>query len=65
MVTGASSGIGVAVAGVLAREGIRVALAARRKDALLDVWAGLGSAEGGAKSLVAATDVTEIHNTLG
>ena len=56
MVTGASSGIGAAVAGALAREGAPVALAARRLDALREVQAGLGE---GTRSIVAATDVTD------
>ena len=56
MVTGASSGIGAAVAGALAREGAPVALAARRLDALREVQAGLVQ---GAESIVAATDVTD------
>jgi NADP-dependent 3-hydroxy acid dehydrogenase YdfG len=55
-VTGASSGIGAAVAGALAREGVGVALAARRSDALRRVQAGLG---GAARSIVVATDVTD------
>ena len=54
--TGASSGIGAAVSRALAREGAPVALAARRKDALLEVQASL---DGGAKSLVVPTDVTD------
>lgn len=54
--TGASSGIGAAVARALAYEGACVALAARRKDALLEVQAGL---EGEAKTLVLPTDVTD------
>lgn len=58
VVTGATGGIGAAVAGALTREGVHVALAARRGDALLDVQAGLDM-EGGTKSLVAATDVTD------
>lgn len=37
VVTGASSGIGAAVTRALAREGARVALAARRHDALHEV----------------------------
>jgi NADP-dependent 3-hydroxy acid dehydrogenase YdfG len=49
VVTGASSGIGAAVARALARQGTRVALAARRHDALHEVQAGL---EGGARSPV-------------
>jgi NADP-dependent 3-hydroxy acid dehydrogenase YdfG len=59
VVTGASSGIGAAVARAVAREGAKVALAARRKDALLEVQAGLTDADGGAESLVAPTDVTD------
>ena len=56
MVTGASSGIGAAVARSLAGEGARLALAARREGALREVQAGLGS---GARSLVSPTDVTD------
>ena len=56
MVTGASSGIGAAVAGALAREGVMVALAARRLDALEEVRAGIVE---GAESIVVATDVTD------
>ncbi|HEX2180785.1 MAG TPA: SDR family oxidoreductase [Rubrobacteraceae bacterium] len=56
VVTGASSGIGAAVARALTREGARVALAARRHDALLEVQAGL---EDDARSLVFPTDVTD------
>jgi NADP-dependent 3-hydroxy acid dehydrogenase YdfG len=56
IVTGASSGIGAAVARALAQEGAYVALAARRKVALLEVQASL---EGEAKSLVVPTDVTD------
>jgi NADP-dependent 3-hydroxy acid dehydrogenase YdfG len=55
VVTGASSGIGAAVARALLREGAHVALAARRRDALLEVQAGL---EGDARSFVFPTDVT-------
>src|ERR687894_2594425 len=56
VVTGASSGIGAAVARALAREGARVALAARRYDALLGVQAGL---EEGARNLIFPADVTD------
>jgi NADP-dependent 3-hydroxy acid dehydrogenase YdfG len=59
VVTGASSGIGAAVARALAREGAHVALAARREAALLEVQAGLDTRRGEAKSLVAAADVTD------
>jgi NADP-dependent 3-hydroxy acid dehydrogenase YdfG len=60
IVTGASSGIGAAVARELVREGARVALAARREDVLLDVQARLAD---GAKSLVVPTDVTDREQT--
>jgi NADP-dependent 3-hydroxy acid dehydrogenase YdfG len=56
VITGASSGIGAAVARALAREGTRVALAARRRDALLEVRTGL---KDGARSLVQPVDVTD------
>jgi NADP-dependent 3-hydroxy acid dehydrogenase YdfG len=56
VVTGASSGIGAAVSRALAREGTRVALAARRRDALLEVRTGL---KDGARSLVQPVDVTD------
>ena len=56
MVTGASSGIGAAVAKMLSGEGAKVALAARREDALRGVRAGL---EAGTGSLVCPTDVTD------
>jgi NADP-dependent 3-hydroxy acid dehydrogenase YdfG len=58
-VTGASSGIGAAVARALAREGVNVALAARREDTLLEVQAGLEGRGGGVRSLVAATDIAD------
>ncbi len=54
--TGASSGIGAAVARALAGEGARVALAARREEAMRGVRAGLPD---GAESLVHPTDVTD------
>ncbi len=56
VVTGASSGIGVATAKTLSGEGAKVALAARREVALRGVQAGLAA---GADSLVHATDVTD------
>ncbi len=60
VVTGASSGIGAAVAKALARERARVALAARRHDALTDVQAALDRECGGtARTLVVPTDVTD------
>ena len=57
VVTGASSGIGAAVARALNAEGARVALAARREEALLEIQAGLDSGDG-QESIVASTDVT-------
>ncbi len=56
VVTGASNGIGAATAKVLSGEGAKVALAARRGDALREVRAGLAT---GAESLVHTTDVTQ------
>jgi NADP-dependent 3-hydroxy acid dehydrogenase YdfG len=59
VVTGASSGIGAAVARALVREGAHVALAARREDALLEVQTGLDQWRGNTRSLVAPTDITD------
>lgn len=59
IITGASTGIGAAIARALFREGAHVALAARRHDLLLEVEAGLVEREGGARSLAVATDVTD------
>ena len=59
VVTGASSGIGAAVARALAREGAHVALAARREDELFEVQAGLDYRGDEVRSLVAAIDVTD------
>ncbi|EAU37365.1 hypothetical protein ATEG_02403 [Aspergillus terreus NIH2624] len=56
VVTGASSGIGAAVATALAREGCKVAIAARRRDALEAVKAKL---PGDSKVLIQPTDVTK------
>ena len=56
VVTGASSGIGAAVARALAREGVHVALAARRKQELLKVQ---DSLEGTGRSMISPTDVTD------
>lgn len=56
VVTGASSGIGAATARMLSGEGAKVALAARREDALAGAQAGL---EDGVTSLVLPSDVTD------
>ncbi|KAH9241332.1 hypothetical protein K456DRAFT_1822784 [Colletotrichum gloeosporioides 23] len=57
VVTGASSGIGAAVAAGLAKEGAHVALAARRPEALEGVKAKLAGT--GGKVLIHKTDVTK------
>ncbi|WP_434621205.1 SDR family NAD(P)-dependent oxidoreductase [Azospirillum sp. B2RO_4] len=57
LVTGASSGLGRHFAGVLAKAGARVALAARRTDALAETRAAIEAAGGNA--VVVATDVTD------
>ncbi|WP_048075727.1 SDR family NAD(P)-dependent oxidoreductase [Haloquadratum walsbyi] len=57
IVTGASSGIGEATARLLANEGVRVVLAARREDELEDLAAQI-ELDGG-DSLVVPTDVTD------
>lgn len=57
VITGASSGIGAAVAVALAREGCHIALAARRTDALESVKKRLVVREG--KVITKSTDVTK------
>jgi NADP-dependent 3-hydroxy acid dehydrogenase YdfG len=58
LVTGASSGIGEATAHALARDGARVALAARREEALNDVAETIET-EYGAETLVVPTNVRD------
>lgn len=58
LVTGASSGIGRETADALAREGAKVALAARRTDHLHEIADRL-EAEYGTEALVVPTDVTD------
>jgi NADP-dependent 3-hydroxy acid dehydrogenase YdfG len=58
VVTGASSSIGAAVVSALNAEGVHVALAARREEALLEIQAGLDSGDG-RKYMVCPTDVTD------
>ncbi|GKT40787.1 linear gramicidin synthase subunit D [Colletotrichum spaethianum] len=57
VITGASSGIGAAVAAGLAKEGAHIALAARRTEALEGVKAKLAGT--GGKVLIHKTDVTK------
>ncbi|KAL3480885.1 hypothetical protein BJX99DRAFT_219798 [Aspergillus californicus] len=57
VITGASSGIGAAVATALAREGCHVALGARRLDALESLQAKLSGC--GDKVVIRKTDVTD------
>jgi NADP-dependent 3-hydroxy acid dehydrogenase YdfG len=57
VVTGASSGIGAAVARALVHEGAHTVLAARREDALTEVQAGLQGGE--VRTLIVPTDVTD------
>jgi NADP-dependent 3-hydroxy acid dehydrogenase YdfG len=61
LVTGASSGIGEATAAVLAEEGARVALVARRKDRL----DALAERIGGDRSLAIEADVTDPGQVTG
>ena len=58
VVTGASSGIGAAVTRMLAQEGVHVSLAARRRDMLGEVQAGLERQGGDVRTLSVSTDVT-------
>jgi NADP-dependent 3-hydroxy acid dehydrogenase YdfG len=58
VVTGASSGIGAAVARALNAEGASVALAARREEVLLEVQSGLDDRPG-QRSIIVPTDVTD------
>jgi 3-oxoacyl-[acyl-carrier protein] reductase len=57
LVTGASSGIGVGIARIMAREGVRLAITARRADRLEEV-AGQIAAAGLARPLVVVADLT-------
>lgn len=61
VVTGASSGIGVAIAKQLANEGADVVLAARRKDKLEQVVKEINSL-GKGKALAVSTDVSQQNN---
>ncbi|MBL6954113.1 MAG: SDR family oxidoreductase [Alphaproteobacteria bacterium] len=56
LVTGASAGIGTAIARVMAREGVRLAITARRQDRLEALADQIGG-ETGARPLVVAADL--------
>lgn len=62
LITGASSGIGAALARLLAQQGVTVALAARREDALHTVAAEIEAA--GGKASVHAVDVADPAATV-
>lgn len=62
LITGASSGIGAALARTLAREGIEVVLAARREAALREVAAAITGA--GGKAHVRVIDVADPEQTF-
>lgn len=64
LVTGASSGIGAAVARLLAREGYRVALLARDERRLDEVLAGLAG-DGHLRTVCDLTDPAAIERALG
>jgi NADP-dependent 3-hydroxy acid dehydrogenase YdfG len=61
LVTGASSGIGEATAAILAEEGARVALVARRKDRLEALAERIGTDD----ALVIEADVTDLSQAQG
>lgn len=63
MVTGASSGLGLHMASLLARHGAAVGLAARRQDRLLALAAEIASA--GGRALPIAMDVTDDASVEG
>jgi NAD(P)-dependent dehydrogenase (short-subunit alcohol dehydrogenase family) len=56
LVTGASAGIGRAIALELAREGVRLAITGRRKEALAQVAGEIAAARGSAPTVVAHDD---------
>ena len=62
-VTGASSGIGEAIALLLAERGAKVVLGARRADKLADLAARIEQA--GGEAVVAETDVTKREDLVG
>ncbi|MFJ4818113.1 SDR family oxidoreductase [Streptomyces sp. NPDC088801] len=67
VVTGASSGIGAAVAQALAAEGADVALLARRRDRLSELTDTINARDGGRARLyeVDVTDANAVRNAIG
>lgn len=62
LVSGASAGIGAGVARVLASQGVRVAITARRRD-LLEELAAQIVADGGARPVIVVGDITDARDT--
>jgi NADP-dependent 3-hydroxy acid dehydrogenase YdfG len=65
LVTGASSGLGKRFAQVLAAEGAKVVVAARRKDRLDDLVAAMGGAAGVPAALILALVGGIVGNRYG
>ena len=62
LVSGASAGIGAGVARVLAQEGVRIAITARRRDLLEHLSAGIAVA-GSSAPVIVTGDVTDAQDT--
>lgn len=62
LVTGASSGLGAHFARVLAGNGARVAVAARRKERLRELVEDIAAAGSGGEATAIAMDVTDAHS---
>src|ERR1700754_3899355 len=64
LITGASSGLGVQMAGAAARAGARVVLAARRRDRLEGGAGAMGGAGVGAADVAVAEDRRRLIDTV-